>query len=144
MIFNTTYHNSDDVEFMNDLVGRPFSMLKALRIRGVGSKRMIIEEVSVNMQQYLNTTADINYANIELRPGGILIRINKGLQTFTWAIPYYQLVIYKSDGSSIHAQGRFIRFSRNQFFKENKKFFDKLLDLKVKYDFEFRSPTMSI
>ena len=144
MLFNTTYKNRDDINLMNDLVGRPYSIFKALKIGGVGSKRMIIEEVSPNMQKYLNTVADINYANIELRPGGILIRMNKGLLNFTWAIPYYQLVLYKSDGSSIHAQGKFIRFSRNVLFKENKKFFNKLLDLKIEYDVEYSSPTMSM
>ena len=144
MVFNTTYKNEDDIIIINDLVGKPFSLLKSIKLGGIGSKRMIIEEVSPNMHQYLNATADINYANIELRPTGILIRINKGLDTFTWAIPYYQLVIYKTDGSSIHAQGRFVRFVNNTLFKENKKFFDKLLNMKVKYDFEFSSPTMSL
>lgn len=129
---------------MNDLVGKPFSLFKSFKLGGIGSARMIIQETSPNMNQYLNTVSDINYANIELRPGGVLIRINKGLQNFTWAIPYYQLVIYKTDGSSIHAQGRYIRFARNKFFKENKKFFNKLLDLKIQYDIDFHSPTMSV
>ena len=111
---------------------------------GVGSKRMIIGEVSPNLKMYLNNVADINYANIELRSGGILVHINKGLKNFTWAIPYYQLVLYKTDGSSIHAQGRFVKFTRNKLFVENKKFFNKLLDIKVQYDIDFKSPTMSL
>ncbi len=89
------------------------------------------------MKSYLNTVSDVNYANIELRPIGILILINKGLKNYTWVIPYYQLVIYKTNGSSIHAQGRFIHFRNNKTFKENKSFFDKLLDLKIQYESQY-------
>jgi len=118
-------------------VGRPFSILKAIKMKGAGSKRMIVDEVSPNLKSVLNTIPDVNYANIELRPVGIIIRINKGLKNYAWVIPYYQLVIYKTNGSSIHAQGKFIHFRNNQTFKENKSFFDKLLDLKIKHDNQY-------
>ena len=137
MILDTTFTNKEHNELINDLVGKPFSLMQSIKMKGIGSKRMVIEEVSPNMKQYLNLVADINYANLELRPLGLLIRINKGLKTFTWIIPYYQLVIYKTNGSSIHAQGRFIHFKNNTTFKENKAFFDKLLNEKVKYESEY-------
>lgn len=140
MILNTTHHNSDYKQIISDLVGSPFSLVQKLKMKGVGSKRMIIDEVSPNMQSMMNLVSDINYGNIELRPKGILIRINKGLQNFTWIIPYYHLVIYKINGSSIHAQGKFVHFRANKTFKENKKFFDKLMDEKVKYDFHHAMP----
>ena len=133
----TTHANKDQDELINDLVGKPFTFLQSLRMKGIGSKRMIIDDVSPNMKSYLNTVSDVNYANIELRPIGILILINKGLKNYTWVIPYYQLVIYKTNGSSIHAQGRFIHFRNNKTFKENKSFFDKLLDLKIKYESQY-------
>tara|TARA_R110001583_G_scaffold191276_2_gene356295 strand:- start:1839 stop:2069 length:231 start_codon:yes stop_codon:yes gene_type:complete len=66
-----------------------------------------------------------------------LVRINKGLQNFTWVIPFYHLVIYKTNGSSIHAQGKYIHFKNNITFKENKAFFDKLLNSKVKFDEQY-------
>ena len=34
---------------------------------GVGSKRMMIDEVSPGFLKYMNTVSDINYGNIELR-----------------------------------------------------------------------------
>ena len=98
---------------------------------------MFIDDVSPNLKQYLNTISDVNYANIELRSAGIIIYINKGLENFTWAIPSYQLVIYKTNGASIHAQGKFIHFKNSKTFKENKSFFDKMLDEKVKYDIQY-------
>ena len=41
MIFNSTYHNDDTEEIINDIVGQPFSWLKRFKLGGVGSKRMI-------------------------------------------------------------------------------------------------------
>lgn len=137
MILDTTYQNKEHQNLIKDLVGKRFSFLQSIKMKGIGSKRMIIEEVSPNMKSYINTISDVNYANIELRPTGILIMINKGLSNFTWIIPYYQLVIYITNGSSIHAQGRFIKFRNNKTFKENKSFFDKLLDRKIEHESQY-------
>ena len=138
MLLETTHYNSEHKQIIADLVGSPFSLVQKLKLNGVGSKRMIIDEVSPNLQQVLNMVSDINYGNIELRPKGILIHITKGLKNFTWIIPYYHLVIYKINGSSIHAQGKFVHFRANKTFKENKKFFDKLIDQKTKYDMLYK------
>lgn len=140
MILNTTHYNKEHKQIIEDLVGAPFSLVQKLKMGGVGSKRMIVDEVSPNMQSMMNQVSDINYGNIELRPNGILIMITKGHKNFTWIIPYYQLVIYKVNGSSIHAQGKFIHFKSNRMLKENKKFFDKMMDEKVKYDMNFAMP----
>jgi hypothetical protein len=140
MILNTTQHNADHKQIIADLIGNSFSLVQKLKLGGVGSKRMIVDDVSPNMKSMINLVSDINYANIELRSKGIIVMINKGLKNFTWVIPYYQLVIYKTNGSSIHAQGRFIHFKNSKTFKENKKFFDKLLDEKIKYDMEYAIP----
>ncbi|MDA9069358.1 hypothetical protein N9K07_01230 [Arenitalea sp.] len=137
MILDSTYKNKDHKQLLIDVVGKPFTFLESLKMKGIGSKRMIINDVSPNLNTYLNTVSDINYANIELRKNGILIFINKGLQNFTWAIPYYQLVIYKTNGASIHAQGKFVHFKNNITFKENKLFFRRMLDEKIKYDEQY-------
>jgi hypothetical protein len=137
VILNSTYKNKEQKQILEDLVGRSFNLFESFKMKGIGSKRMIIDDVSPNLKQYLNIISDVNYANIELRSAGIIIYINKGLENFTWAIPYYQLVIYKTNGASIHAQGKFIHFKNNKTFKENKSFFDKMLDEKVKYDIQY-------
>lgn len=140
MVLDTTHNNKEHDNLINDIVGKPFSFLQSIKLKGIGSKRMMIAEVSPNFQSYMNSVADINYGNIEMRPNGILLFISKGLKNFTWIIPYYQLVIYKTNGASIHAQGRFVRFTNNKLFRENKLFFDKLLDAKVKYDLQYEMP----
>jgi len=134
MIYNTTYFNKEAKDIINDLLGYSYSFLKSIRLGGTGSKRMIIDEVSPNFKKYMNTISDINYGNIEIREKGILIHINKGLNNFSWPIPFYQLHTYKTNGISFHAHGNFIRFKNNKLLKENKKFIDKIMNLKIEND----------
>ena len=141
MIFTTTHTNKEAKELTNDLIGVPFTFLQSLKMGGVGSKRMIIEETSQNFHQYINKISDINYANIELRPEGIIVLLNKGLKNFNWIIPYRQLVIYKTDRLSIHAQGKYICFKNNILFKENKKFISKMINLKAINQEKYLNPT---
>ena len=142
MILNTTHFNKEHKQLLIDVVGKTFTFLEALKMKGIGSERMIINDVSPNLKSYMNTVSDVNYANIELRKSGILLFINKGLQNFTWAIPYYQLVMYKTNGASIHAQGKFVQFKNSITFKENKAFFEKMLDEKIKYDEQYNFHTI--
>ncbi len=137
MILNTTHTEKNHKELIADLIGQPYGFMDRIKLKGIGSKRMIVSEVSPNLQDLMNKVSDMNYANIEIRPGGIIIFINKGLKNFSWIIPYYQLVIYKTNGTSIHAQGKYVHFKNNKTFKENKQFFTKLLDLKVDYDSQY-------
>ncbi|MFT6066406.1 MAG: hypothetical protein ACJAYY_001270 [Paraglaciecola sp.] len=137
MIFNTTYSNKDAKVTINDLVGDAYSFIEAIKMKGVGSKRMVIEDVSPGFKNILNSVSDINYGNIEIRKKGILIHIIKGLKNYSWAIPFYQLHIYKTSGYSIHAQGNFVRFKNNKLLKENKKFLDRLLDLKIENEKDY-------
>ncbi|MEQ8220265.1 MAG: hypothetical protein RH981_18670 [Arenibacter sp.] len=137
MILETSHNNKDISLLINDLVGKPFNFIKTIKLKGTVSKRMIIEESSANMKDYLNSTFDATYANIELRPLGILVRIIKGFSNFTWVIPYYQLVMYKGDYSSLYAQGRFIRFRKDEAFKSSKSFLHKLLKYKARYESKY-------
>ena len=140
MIFSTTHTNKEAKELTNDLLGLPFSFYQSLKMGGIGSKRMIIEETSQNIVDYTNKISDVNYANIELRPEGIIVLLNKGLNNYNWVIPFRQLVIYKSDRLSIHAQGKYICFKNNMLYRENKKFIAKMIDLKTTHQEKYSSP----
>ena len=137
MLLETTYSNKDHQFTINKLIGKPFTFVQTIKIGGIGSKRMIIEDTSPNMQKYVKPFPNNSYANIELRSGGIIIHINKGFSTYAWVIPFYQLVIYKTNGTSIHAQGKYIHFRNNITFKENKTFFRNLLNAKIKFDEQY-------
>ena len=131
MILNTTYSNKDNDSLINNLVGNSFGFLKRLQMKGIGSGRMIIEKVSPKLERALLNGPDLNYANIELRPKGILVRITRRLDNFTWIIPYYQLYTYRSKGLSIHGQGEFLKFRNDRFLQNNKEFIKKMINLKV-------------
>lgn len=131
MILNTTYTNKDHDKLINNLVGRPYSFLKKLQLRGIGSGRMIIDNVSPKLERALLNGPDINYANIELRPKGVLVRITRRLDNFTWIIPYYQLYTFKTNGLSVHGQGEFLHFRNDRFLKGNKDFIKKMMNLKT-------------
>ncbi|MDX6747712.1 hypothetical protein SHK09_12995 [Polaribacter sp. PL03] len=138
MIFNTTYKNKEATSKINTTLGKSYSFFEAIKLGGVGSKRMIIDGVSPGFLKVINTVSDINYGNIELREKGIIIHINKGLQNYSWAIPYYQLHTYKTDGFSIHAQGNFVHFKNNKMLKENKKFIDRVTNFKIENDKQYQ------
>jgi hypothetical protein len=88
MIFNTTLNNKDAAASINEMLGTSYSFIQAIKLGGVGSKRMVIDAVSPGFADLINAVSDINYGNIELREKGILVHINKGLKNFSWAIPY--------------------------------------------------------
>jgi hypothetical protein len=140
MVLDTTYYNKEHKQLFDNFVGKPYTFIEAFKRRGVGSKRMIVDKVSPNLNSILNTVSDLNYANIEMRKEGILIHITKGQRNFTWAIPFYHLVFYKTDGMSIHAQGRFIHFKKSKSFHENKKFLKSLMNEKIQFDEQYKLP----
>ena len=142
MVLDTTYYNKEHKELFNNFVGKPYTFFEAIKRRGVGSKRMIVDKVSPNLNPILNTVSDLNYANIEMRKNGILVHITKGHKNFTWAIPFYHLVLYKTDGMSIHAQGKFIHFKKSKNFYENKNFLRSLLKEKVQFDEQYKIPAL--
>ena len=139
MVYNATYNDDEVTNSINEAVGIPFNWLKRLKLGGVGSKRMIINAFSPKLNHIKNNNQDLNYGNIELRPKGVIVHITKGLERFAWPIPYYKLVIYKTEGLSIHANGSFIKFKSNKTYKENKGFINKLLDQKLYAQNNFNS-----
>lgn len=138
MLFNTTHKNDEAALKMKEISGASYSFFEAIKMKGVGSKRMMVAEVSIGFKKIMNTVSDTNYANIEIRKKGIVVHVNKGLENFSWAIPYYQLNTYHSNGFSIHANGNFVRFTNNKLLKENKKFIQKLAEIKIEYDKQYQ------
>jgi hypothetical protein len=130
MLFNTSYINKDYDELSNHTVGKTFSFFKKLKMNGVGSSRLIIQGLSPNLEPKNMQAIDTNYANIELRPKGIIIHFTNRLDRYSWIIPYYRLIIYSTQMFSIHSNGKFIHFRKNKNYQDNKKFIGRMTDLK--------------
>ena len=131
MIFNSTYTDKEEELEIEKLIGKKYGLISSIRLNGVGSKRLIVQETSQNLKKIIIQKSDLIYSNIEIRPGGVIVYIAEGLNRYSWVIPYYKLVIYKTPNYSIHSEGDFIRFSNNVNVKENLKFFKKLLKHKI-------------
>jgi hypothetical protein len=82
MIYNRTHFNEEEEKKINNILGNSFSFLQILKLRGVGSSRLIIHSVSENLSHTINKVSDINYCSIELRPYGILVNITQQLNLF--------------------------------------------------------------
>lgn len=133
MVFNTSYKNSVYTKKSIEVVGKAFSFMEKIKMGGVGSSRLIIKELSTKLQPKNAQTIDDNFANIELRPKGIIIHFTNRLDRYSWIIPYYRLVIYRAQTFSIHANGHFIKFKKNKNYIDNKKFIDKMIDSKIEF-----------
>ena len=130
MVFNTSYKNEDYLKESDKTLGKTFSFFEKIKIGGNGSGRLMIEELSTQLRPKNMTPYAINYANIELRPNGIILHFTNKLDRYSWIIPYYRLVTYSTKNFSIHANGHFIKFAKNKNYLNNKKFIDKMIDLK--------------
>ena len=134
MIYNSTYTDIEkDIETDN-LVGKKYHLIKSIRLRVIGSKRLIVDELSINFKKLIQQKNDIIYSNIELRKKGIIVYVVDGQKRFTWVIPYYKLVIYKTPSFSIHSNGNFIRYSNKLNHKQNLVFLKKVLDHKFNFN----------
>ena len=133
MLFNTTQINDAFVKESDNLVGKAFSFLEKIKMGGIGSSRFMIEEISEKLQPKNLQTLAINYANIELRPKGIIVHFTNRLDRYSWIIPYYRLVTYSTKTYTIHANGHFIKFKKNKNYDDNKKFIDKMINLKISF-----------
>ena len=134
MIYNRTHFNEEEEKKINTILGNSFSFLQILKLRGVGSSRLIIHSVSENLSHTINKVSDINYCSIELRPYGILVNITQQLNLFSLIIPYYKLVVFNSETFSIHADGSNIKIIKDKHYLNNKNFISKMMKLKISVD----------
>lgn len=130
MLFNSSYANKDYQKESNQMVGKAFSFFEKLKMGGVGSSRLVIDTLSPKLKPKNIETFGINYANVELRPKGVIIHFTNKLDRYSWIIPYYRLVLYSTKTFSIHSNGNVMQFRKNKNYEDNKKFIHKMADLK--------------
>lgn len=136
MIYNSTYNDIEKEIETNNLVGKKYNLIKSIRLGGIGSKRLVVEDLGMNFKKLIQQKTDLIYSNVELRDKGIIVYVVDGQKRFTWVIPFYKLVIYKSPTFSIHSDGNFIRYSNKLNHKQNLLFFKKILDHKYNFNIQ--------
>ena len=132
-LHNITYKNKETEKEINAEMGKPFGLIEKLRLGGIGSRRMIIENFSEDISSLALKVSGIQYANIELRPNGVIVHINQGIYTHAWTIPYFRLSIFNGDFFTIHGGGSHIQFNKEKSWKENKDFLQKIVKLKSEF-----------
>ena len=132
-LYNITYKNKETEKEINAEMGKPFGLIEKLKLGGIGSRRMIIENFSEDIKNLTLKVSGIQYANIELRPNGIIVHINQGIYTHAWTIPYFRLSVFNGDFFTIHGGGSHIQFNKQKSWKENKEFLQKIVKLKSEF-----------
>ncbi|MFL2585273.1 MAG: hypothetical protein ACJ0QO_01255 [Parvicellaceae bacterium] len=130
-VYNITYKNKEIDKLIDQQMGKAYGILEKIKLKGIGSRRLTIENFSPDIAHLAMKVSGIQYANIELRPKGVIVHVNQGIYTHAWTIPYYHLSIYNGDYFTIHGAGSFIQFNKEKSWKENKSFLQKLVSLKA-------------
>lgn len=138
MLFNISHNDKKTTQKINDLVGKSFSFLENIKLKGIGSPRLIITKSSSKIEAILHKNNAIKYANIELRPQGIIIGFQSQLEVYALVIPFYKLVIFKPGNSiTFHVDAHFVSIDCSKNYSKIASFLAKVDSLKMKQDYEF-------
>ncbi|MFT6866957.1 MAG: hypothetical protein ACJA08_001795 [Cyclobacteriaceae bacterium] len=127
MIYETTYSSHQITIEINKIVGEAYSFLDRFKLNGIGSKRMPISSISPEFTEYLKADHYITYANIELRPKGIIIHFRYKLESYCWPMAYDKLVVETEPNLTLRSKDKFITFKDGLML--NGKFVDKLIHI---------------
>lgn len=135
MIKNTSYNDKEKRQEINAHVGEPFSLFKRIGMRGNGSPRFRIVDASEKISEILAKNKNmINYCNIELRNGGIVVGFRSILETYSWSIPYYKLSIHSTGKRyTVHSDTEFVTIENDHRSDVNRSFMKKLRSLQSQF-----------
>ena len=122
MLRNISYNNSKIKSEIIDLLGNPFTILKRIKLGGIGSPKYLISQTDSEINSLLILDNNINHCNIEIRPKGIIISFRSLLETYALIVPYYKLKLFKgkSNEYSIYMDKYFIKIlAKKKFDKKN-------------------------
>tara|TARA_B100000780_G_scaffold30994_1_gene19635 strand:- start:2283 stop:2684 length:402 start_codon:yes stop_codon:yes gene_type:complete len=131
MLRNISYNNSKIKSEINNLLGNPFTILKRIKLGGIGSPKYIILQTDSKINNLLNLDNNTNQCNIELRPKGIIISFRSLLETFALIVPFYKLKLFKGQSNvySIYIDEYFIKIFVKK--KNEHEFIKKISELKL-------------
>ena len=131
MLTNVSYNNKAQRESIDDLVGKPFTLLQRIKLGGVGSPKLHVKSCSKEIDSLFVFDHNANSCNIELRPNGIILRFRSLLETYALIIPYYKLTVFKgtADGYSVHMEHHNVNIESKSETVRN--FFKKIQRLKA-------------
>lgn len=130
MLYDTSVRDKDIEKEINTHVGAPYNFIDIFfKKKGtIGSSRMEVVEYSKLFNKVMSKRKQAVFANIGLRPEGIIVVVNIRLSNYSWVIPYRYLSIFKTDILVIHGQGEFLKLKIKG--DQNQKIISKILKIK--------------
>lgn len=125
MLFDTSVKDKKVKQQINQLVGKPFNLIEIFKRGAIGSSRMEVVGYSKLFNDIMAWNKQAIYANLSMRPNGLLVIINVRLSNYSWVIPYHYLSIFKTKLLVIHSQGEFLKLKISP--NQNRKLIDKIL-----------------
>ena len=130
MIFDTSYSNKEITRKINKAVGLPFSWKERFKMAGIGSRRMVIHEISPEYKIYTNAEHYVSTANVELRPSGIIIHFRHKLQAYSWVMSFSSLNVIYEHFLRLESEGKYVQFND----PKNDRFISKLIQCQGSYN----------
>lgn len=127
MLYNISHKDPKIEREINELVGKPFSLIDNIKKGGIGSPKLFITRCSQEIYNLLHVNNTVKFCNIELRPKGIIIGFQSRLNIYALVIPYYKLVVFKpGDSITFHIDHHYISVDCSKNSKGVQKFIDKM------------------
>lgn len=132
MLLDVSYNNKENTRKIDNELGKSFTLRERLRMRGIGSPKLILTETSLQISNLMNMDNNRNVCNIEMRPKGIIVGFRSRLSSYALTIPYYKLVIYKGKAEeySIYIDKYFVKFEAHAKDKAVHNFIKKVIEAK--------------
>tara|TARA_B100000508_G_scaffold55003_2_gene42632 strand:- start:33874 stop:34308 length:435 start_codon:yes stop_codon:yes gene_type:complete len=133
MLFDTSIKDKETKRLINEAVGKPYNVVDMFfkGVGQIGSSRMEVIEHSKLFDRVMRQRKQAVFANIALRPKGIIVVFFIRTSNYSWVIPFQYLSIFKTDILVIHGQGEFLKLKITG--DQNRKILDKILELKNQY-----------
>lgn len=129
MILDVSYNNKAITEKINLRLGKPFTFRERITMRGIGSPKLILTDMSIQINNLMSLDNNRNVCNIEMRPKGIILGFRSLLNSYALIIPYYKLVLSKGrpEEYSIHKDNYFVKVQIRPSDKSASGFIKKLI-----------------
>jgi hypothetical protein len=128
MLYDTSIKDKETKREIDIRVGKSYGIFELLKQGTIGSSRMEVVEYSKLFSKIMSQRKQAVFANLSIRPNGILVIINVRLSNYSWVIPYHYLSIFKTNLLVIHGQGEYLKLKVSG--DQNKKVIDKILERK--------------
>ena len=97
LFYRYSYRTKETEETLNTLLGKPYGLVRSLKMGGTGSQRFDVVEINKEIADIIASSSNPPYINLEMRPKGLMLHLKVRLDNWVLALPYHLLSLYSSD-----------------------------------------------